>query len=108
MNRVRTSSAADRDIVECAVWFEKQKPGLGSDFLDAVDEALTEIAVRPLACPTFVLEGPRLKVDLRSLRLGRFPQLVIFEAASNEAVIYAVVHPHRDLETLLRARVGIR
>ena len=88
MIRVRTSRAADRDIIECATWFEKQKPRLGSDFLDAVDEALVQIAVRPNACPTFVLEGPRLKVDLRSLRLGRFPQLVIFEVGSDEAVIY--------------------
>src|SRR5262245_30659157 len=108
MTSVRNSSSADRDIIECAEWLETQQAGLGSKFLDAVDEALVEISLRPNACPTYPLTGARLKAELRSLRLGRFPHRVFFEVTSDEVVIYAVVHPHRDLESLLRARLGVR
>ena len=48
MNTLRTSSAADSDIVECAVWLETKRPDLGNDFLDAVDAALLEIARHPV------------------------------------------------------------
>jgi plasmid stabilization system protein ParE len=108
MKTLRTSSAADRDIVECAAWLEAQRPDLGNDFLDAVDAALLEITAHPLSCPTLVLEHCQLKLPLRWLCPQRFPHTIIFHVGDEEIMVYAVVHPQRDLESLLRERIGVR
>jgi hypothetical protein len=108
MNVVRVASVADEDVIRCAVWLEQQKAGLGSDFLTLLDQTFAEISLRPLACPTLVLEGVRFKFELRWLRIERFPHIVIFECHSNEILVVAVAHPHQDLETLLRSRVGVQ
>jgi hypothetical protein len=107
MRELRIASIADGDIVDGGVWFERQRPTLGGDFLDAVQAALDEITQSPLACPTLILPGLRFKAPLRWLGLGRFPYLVIFEVTDDEIVIYAVVNSHRDLENLLRERIGV-
>jgi hypothetical protein len=88
------------------VWLEQHQPGLGSDFLDMVDDSLEEIAQRPNACPTLVLAGVSLKLQLRWLGLARFPHVVIFHAAADEICIYGVVHPRQDLENVLVKRIG--
>jgi plasmid stabilization system protein ParE len=106
MPPLRVASVADQDTIRCAVWLEEQRVDLGNDFVDALERALVEIAERPNACPTLVLEGIQFKCPLRWLRLGRFPHVVIFESRSDEILVIAVAHPHQDLETLLRARIG--
>jgi len=105
MRKLRTTSIADRDIVESAVWFEQQL-GFGLPFLDALDKVLEDIRRRPLSCPTLVFPGRTLKAQLRWLALGRFPRLVIFQVTDEEVVLYGVLHPHRDLESILVARIG--
>ena len=108
MMRLWTSSRADSDIAQCAVWVEEQEAGLGSEFLSAVDDVLLEIAKRPLSCPTLVLQDVQFKLPLRWLGIGRFPHIVIFHVGGDEIEVSAVAHPHRDLEALLRERVGVR
>jgi len=107
MMRLWTSSRADSDIVQCATWLEKQQAGLGSEFLSAVDEVLLDITMRPLSCPTLVLENVQFKLPLRWRSIGRFAHIVIFHVGGDEIEVCAVVHPHRDLEALLRERVGV-
>jgi hypothetical protein len=104
---LRTTSVADCDIVDSGVWFEQTEPGLGSLFLDALDKTLAHITRRPLTCPTVVFPGRNLKVQLRWCSLNRFPRVVCFEATHDEVVVYAVLHPHRDLETILVSRIGV-
>lgn len=104
---LRTASAADQDV-DTAVWFERQQFGMGDDFLTDVEEAFAQVRQAPLACPTLQFEGVVFKVDLRWTHVGRFEYLVIFQVAVDEIVILAVVNAHRDLERILRARVGIR
>jgi hypothetical protein len=106
--RLRTTSAADADVVNAAVWFERQQLGLGDDFLTDVDAVFAAIEQAPQASPTLQLEGVTFKLDLRWSRAGRFSYLVVFHVAGDEIVIDAVIQAHRDLEAILRARVGVQ
>jgi hypothetical protein len=103
---LRTASVAERDIVESALWLDQQQAGLGSDLLTAVEETLAEIERRPLACPTLSLSGATFKSQLRWLTVGRFPYLAIFTVSGDDILVVAILHAHRDLESILRARIG--
>ena len=105
---LRTASIADRDIVESALWLDRQQPGLGDDFLASVNATFAEIGRQPLACPTLNLPDVNFKSVLRWHSIGRFPHLAIFTVQADEILVVAVAHGHRDLETILRLRVGIQ
>jgi toxin ParE1/3/4 len=104
--RLRTTSIADADVVDSALWLDREQAGLGSVFVDAVEAVFQSIVTAPLACPTFNLPSVQFKSSLRSKLVGRFPYLVIFTLQGNEVVIVGVLHMHRDLESILRSRVG--
>jgi hypothetical protein len=108
MMRVRLVSIAEQDVAEAAEWFESQQAGLGNDFLDDLEKTRRDIAKRPGACPAIILGNTSLKVPLRSVRVGRFSHILVFAVMNEEITIYAVVHPHRDLDSLMRERVGVR
>lgn len=47
------------------------------------------------------------KLELRWAHVGRFGYLAIFHVTADEIVVIAVVNAHRDLESILRGRVGV-
>jgi plasmid stabilization system protein ParE len=104
---LRTASIADTDVTESALWLERQQAGLGADFLAALRETFAEIRQSPLACPTLDLPGVTFKSSLRWRSVGKFPYLAIFTIQGDEILIIAVLHAHRDLEAMLRSRVGV-
>jgi hypothetical protein len=105
--QLRTASIADKDVVDCALWLDRQQIGLGNDFIKAVDKAFNEIRQMPLACPTLGFSGLQLRSELRWLAVERFGHLVVFSVKHEEIVVVAVAHPRQDLETILRVRVGV-
>jgi hypothetical protein len=104
--RFRTTSIADSDVAEAALWLEGQQLGLGTTFVDAIDSTFRQIRSAPLACPTFVLANVNFKAALRSRYIEGFSHQAIFTVQSDEVVVVAVLHPHRDVESILRSRVG--
>jgi hypothetical protein len=42
---------ADQELLEAMNWYEAKRPGLGSEFLAAVDESLNRLAESPKAVP---------------------------------------------------------
>jgi len=105
--RIRTTSIADADVAQSAIFLEQTQSGLGSTFIDAVDATFANILDAPLACPTLVLPAIEFKFPLRFKQIGRFPYRVIFTVVKDEVVVVSVLHSNRDLESILRARVGI-
>jgi len=70
-------------------WYEQRRPGLGRDFLDAVQRVLTEIAANPARygfADTDVREGP----------LDRFPYAVYYRVLADRIRVLAVYHSSRD------------
>ncbi len=64
--RVLLRRAAQRDFDEAAVWYEKQRQGLGLEFRDAVDVALSKAA-------EFPDRYPKMLGDIQCVHVARFP-----------------------------------
>lgn len=82
------SAAAAIDIAEAYTWYEEQRPGLGTELLDNIDQTLALIGEGPHRYPV-VMDGVR-----RAL-LRRFPYSVYFQIEPNQIWIVGVLHQHR-------------
>ena len=87
--RLVVREAAEADIVEAARWYEQRSPGLGSEFLRAIDVALAEIARMPERYP--VIRGKARRALLR-----RFPYAVYFIATPELISVFACLHARPD------------
>ena len=88
MKLVYTERAvADLDLA--IEWYEKQRKGLGFEFLDCVEVAICR-----------VLEDPKMyPVKHKGLRVAltrRFPFSVFYEVLENEVVIHALFDNRQD------------
>ena len=70
-------------------WYELQRTGLGTEFLDAVEDALAEIADHPTRYG-FV------ERDVREYVVARFPHAVYYRALPDRIRILAVHHSARN------------
>jgi plasmid stabilization system protein ParE len=70
-------------------WYEEQRPGLGSQFLDCV-----------LACLERVRRSPellaRVRGEFRRALVRRFPYAVFYELVDQTVTVYGIVHTARD------------
>lgn len=82
---------AETELVDAALYYNEQQPGLGSDFLDRTDAAMDEIAADPLRFGFY-----RGSKRIRSVRLARFPYRLLFSVNSNKVSVVAVAHLHRQ------------
>jgi plasmid stabilization system protein ParE len=87
--RLIVRGAAEEDIAEAARWYEQRSPGLGSEFLRAVDVTLAEIARMPEHYP--VVRGKARRALLR-----RFPYAIYFVATPDLVSVFACLHARRD------------
>ena len=88
--RVRFHAHARDELAEAALWYEKRRPGLGTEFRSAVREASLLIGHNPSAWPAWL--------DLDSVRcysLVRFPYLLPYTVETHGVVILAVAHASR-------------
>ena len=87
--RLVVRSAAEADIVNAALWYEAQVAGLGTDFLRAIDTAVTEITRMPE-------RFPMVHPHCRRALLKRFPQCIFSVASADVISIIACMHARRD------------
>src|SRR5262245_48144656 len=76
---LRLAAEAKKEILEAAVWYERERPGLGEAFVAAVDEALTRVARLGPECRPAI--GVRPELGVRRVLVRRFPYLVTFEGS---------------------------
>ncbi|MBI1832656.1 MAG: type II toxin-antitoxin system RelE/ParE family toxin [Planctomycetes bacterium] len=81
--------AADAEFCESAEWYEAQRPGLGIQFIDHVQQALDKIAEDPL-------RNPAVLRDIREAVVGKFPFAIYYRVKPDRIVILAVFHCSRD------------
>lgn len=86
--RVHLRPEAETDVEEAAIWYEKQREGLGGEFLDEVLIACKRISENPNICPV---------VHKRTRRaiINRFPFGIYFRIEENSIVVVAVIHGSR-------------
>lgn len=83
------------DITQAKNWYEKQRPGLGVDFVAKVEETLSLIESNPRVYPLLVQ-------DVRRANIRRFPYGIWFKA-EEESIVIACLH-HRRNPALIRGR----
>ena len=85
------SSQAEAETVQAAQWYERERTGLGGDFLAEADATLRRIAAGPLHFPCV-----RRTPEVRRARLARFPYHVWFYLDPDSVRVFAVLHSKRD------------
>jgi len=80
---------AERDIQSALDWYESREPGLGDDFLDAVQNKLELIRNFPESCPVIYR-------DVRRAVVSRFPYVVFYVVGPARVSVLAVLHHSRN------------
>lgn len=70
-------------------WYEKQKKGLGEEFLLELDVYYKKIE----RTPQFY---GKIEKGYRQVRLKRFPYVIVYDIIINEVVVFAVFHTSRN------------
>lgn len=104
----RTASIAERDMVEAALWLNQQKLGAAADFMAAVRREIDTIIAAPFSCTTLLFEGVAFSSQLRWRAVSKFPYVIVFSVENGEILILGVLHNRRDIETILKSRVGTK
>lgn len=85
---VRLREEADHDLTAAALWYERQRSGLGHEFLDEALSTFKAIAEQPLVCPL-------VHRNTRRALMHRFPFGVYFRIEDADIVVVAVMHGSR-------------
>ena len=80
---------ARTELVDAHAWYEAQSPGLGAEFVRAVDATLQRALREPEA--SAAVHG-----SIRRALVRRFPYGVFYHAITDEVVVLAVVHARRN------------
>jgi len=95
---VKKRQPADDDALAAAAWYDEQLPGLGGNFLDEAEAAISSLAQNVL------LHSIRFS-DVRCFRLRRFKGYgVYYLIMGNEVWVLAVLHGAREVEKLVLGR----
>jgi plasmid stabilization system protein ParE len=92
--RIRTEPEASAELAEAALWYEGHRPGLGAEFLGAVD-ATTEFIAR---FPEAGVRVPNIPKDLpvRRAAVRRVPFHVVYVDFPEVVRVLAVAHDRRS------------
>ncbi|HOX03678.1 MAG TPA: type II toxin-antitoxin system RelE/ParE family toxin [Candidatus Paceibacterota bacterium] len=88
MQHVAYHRLAARELVASAKYYERRCPGLGDEFLDAVESATLDLRAHPEA-------GRREPHRASSWRIARFPYRLFYTAQPDRIWIVAVAHLSR-------------
>ena len=94
MRKIKILQAAAEEAIAAADWYDKEREGLGKEFVSAVELAidLIEENIRPLS----PMPGKSGDIGAKRLILKRFPyDIVVFEGEL-ETVVLAIAHQSRQ------------
>jgi len=86
---VRFAPEAATDIEAGFRWYEEQRPGLGSQFLDCVVVCLERLRRSPEM-------HERIKGEYRRALVRRFPYAIFYSYDGLTATVYSIMHTARD------------
>ncbi len=91
--RILFRPEAESELVQAVDWYEARSRGLGTDFLRAVDVALSSLQRRPLL-------HREIAPGVRRILLRRFPYSLIYRVRDNELLVIACFHGRCDPQFL--------
>ena len=77
------------ELDEAAAWYQQRKPGLGEEFLSAVEETVRRICERPEA------GTPYGATRFRYVLIRRFPYIVFYSEDVQVIRVMAIAHGRR-------------
>jgi plasmid stabilization system protein ParE len=80
---------AEADLANVRDWYERQRAGLGAEFLLCVEEVLERIGRTP---EMYMM----VHHDVRRALTRRFPYAVYYSIAGNDVVVLGILHTRRD------------
>ena len=92
--RLEIKEEAADEINDAFAYYENQKEGLGSEFINLLEEYFDQITHTPLLYP----EGHGHRVAV----MGRFPYKIVYGTEGSSVVVFAVFHTSRDPKRLNR------
>ncbi len=87
--QILVRSAAAADIDEAFEWYERQRTGLGEEFLDAVSARMNDIVTHPTAYQV-------VHRDARRALLHRFPYAIFYRVSGETIIVVACMHGRRN------------
>jgi plasmid stabilization system protein ParE len=81
--------AAAADIEEAYGWYERQREGLGEEFLTSVEATLRDIVAHPTIYAV-------IHRETRRALLHRFPYGISYRLYDETVIVIAVMHGRRD------------
>jgi plasmid stabilization system protein ParE len=79
---------AASELIDAAVFYEGQAPGLGRDFVDEIERLVAVLRVFPEI-------GREHAKDLRSMPARRFPYTVVYQVFADRFRVLAIAHQRR-------------
>ncbi len=87
--QLRVRPQAEQDLQEATNWYEQQRPGLGSEFLDEVLRTFNKISEQPALYPVLYRNTHRALTQ-------RFPFGVYYLWQGDVIVVVAIMHGSRS------------
>ena len=78
-----------REFDDAVDWYDRQRPGLGTEFIDEIQRVFDSILKNPLRYGV-------VQQDFREALANRFPYAVYYHVEPHRIVIMAVIHTARD------------
>jgi len=85
----RTAKPASEELTAAVQWYERQRPGLGGEFFDAILGTIDRICETPEAGSSFG------NLDARRMLVAGFPYQVVYRISADEIRILAFAHLRR-------------
>jgi ribosomal protein S18 acetylase RimI-like enzyme len=98
---VRFDAAAIADVTLARDWYESELPGLGEQFVDSVETAVSRIRSLPSA-------GSLVLPSIRRQFMARFPYVLYYRADDSGVLVIECLHVTRGPEYQIRGNMEIR
>lgn len=85
----RYVDAALAEFIAAGLYYNRQVPGLGDEFVAEIEAAVRTVIAAPFAWRT-------VEADVRRYLVRRFPYGIYYTIEDQVVVIWAVKHLHRD------------
>ena len=87
--KLRYTDRSKEDLEIAITWYEKQRRGLGFEFLDCVEVAIKSIAERPELYHIYYSQ-------IRGCIVRRFPFVIFYTIENNEIIVHSVFDSRQD------------
>ncbi len=84
---------ARRDLFRAQDFYEREREGLGREFIEEMDRLADQVAAMPMRFPA------ASNAPVRRARAKRFPYQILFHVFEDHVLIVGILHEHQHPDT---------